>query len=100
MVVSGNWKWPAPLALNPRLLLLDEPVAGMNPVETIEFGELLGTLHRDLGLTVCLIDHDMGFVMDVCHKIRVIDHGLPIAWGAPEEIRNNEKVIEAYLGTS
>jgi branched-chain amino acid transport system ATP-binding protein len=88
------------LALNPRLLLLDEPVAGMNPVETIEFGELLGTLHKDLGLTVCLIDHDMGFVMDVCHKIRVIDHGLPIAWGAPEEIRNNQKVIEAYLGTS
>jgi branched-chain amino acid transport system ATP-binding protein len=88
------------LALNPGLLLLDEPVAGMNPVETIEFGELLETLHRDLGLTVCLIDHDMGFVMDVCHKIRVIDHGLPIAWGTPEEIRNNEKVIQAYLGTS
>jgi len=88
------------LALNPGLLLLDEPVAGMNPVGTIEFGELLGTLHTDLGLTVCLIDHDMGFVMDVCHKIRVIDHGLPIAWGTPEEIRNNEKVIEAYLGTS
>ena len=88
------------LALNPGLLLLDEPVAGMNPVETIEFGELLGTLHKDLGLTVCLIDHDMGFVMDVCHKIRVIDHGLRIAWGTPEEIRNNEKVIQAYLGTS
>ena len=87
------------LALNPRLLLLDEPVAGMNPVETIEFGELLGTLHSDLGLTVCLIEHDMGFVMDVCHKIKVIDHGVPIAWGTPEQIRNDEKVIAAYLGT-
>ena len=87
------------LALNPSLLLLDEPVAGMNPVETIEFGELLGTLHRDLGLTVCLIDHDMGFVMDVCHKIKVIDHGVPIAWGVPEQIRNDDKVIAAYLGT-
>ncbi len=86
------------LALNPSLLLLDEPVAGMNPVETIEFGELLGTLHSDLSLTVCLIDHDMGFVMDVCHKIKVIDHGIPIAWGNPEQIRNDEKVIAAYLG--
>jgi len=87
------------LALDPKLLLLDEPVAGMNPVETIEFAELLGTLHSDLGLTICLIEHDMGFVMDVCHKIRVIDHGLPLAWGAPEEIRNDERVIQAYLGT-
>ncbi len=87
------------LALNPKLLLLDEPVAGMNPVETIEFGELLQKLHSDLGLTVCLIEHDMGFVMDVCHKIAVIDHGFPIAWGAPEEIRNDERVIQAYLGT-
>jgi len=88
------------LALNPSLLLLDEPVAGMNPVETIEFGELLGTLHAKMGLTVCLIDHDMGFVMDVCHKIKVIDHGVPIAWGVPEQIRNDEKVIAAYLGTA
>jgi branched-chain amino acid transport system ATP-binding protein len=48
---------------------------------------------------VCLIDHDMGFVMDVCHKIKVIDHGVPIAWGIPEQIRNNDKVIAAYLGT-
>jgi len=86
------------LALNPTLLLLDEPVAGMNPFETIEFGELLRKIHEDLGLTICLIEHDMGFVMDICHKIRVIDHGTPIAWGTPKEIQNNEDVIKAYLG--
>ena len=86
------------LALDPVLLLLDEPVAGMNPVETIEFGELLSTLHSDLKLSIGLIDHDMRFVMDVCKKIKVIDHGLPIAWGTPREIQSNEKVIAAYLG--
>lgn len=86
------------LALNPSLLLLDEPVAGMNPMETFEFGELIMRLLRDLKLSIALIEHDMGFVMDVCHKIRVIDHGVPIAWGTPEEIRSDEKVISAYLG--
>jgi len=86
------------LALNPSLLLLDEPVAGMNPMETLEFGELIVRLLKDLKLSIALIEHDMGFVMDICHKIRVIDHGVPIAWGTPEEIRNDEKVIAAYLG--
>ncbi len=86
------------LALDPALLLLDEPVAGMNPMETREFGELIERLLKDLKLAIALIEHDMGFVMDVCHKIRVIDHGVPIAWGTPEEIRSNEKVIAAYLG--
>ncbi len=87
------------LALDPSLLLLDEPVAGMNPSETTELGGLLAGIRDDLGLTIILIDHDMGFVMDVCHKIRVIDHGVPIAWGTPDEIRSDEKVITAYLGT-
>lgn len=86
------------LALDPKLLLLDEPVAGMNPMETIEFAELLARLHRDLGLTICLIEHDMGFVMDICEKIKVLDHGTPIAFGTPAEIRADERVIAAYLG--
>lgn len=86
------------LALEPALLLLDEPVAGMNPRETIEFGGLLRRLRKDLNLTIGLIDHDMGFVMDICTKIRVIDHGIPIAWGTPKEIQNNPEVIAAYLG--
>jgi branched-chain amino acid transport system ATP-binding protein len=86
------------LALNPRLLLLDEPVAGMNPSETGEFGDLVRKLRNDLNLTICLIEHDMGFVMDVCHRIKVIDHGIPISWGTPQEIQNDPKVIAAYLG--
>lgn len=86
------------LALEPILLLLDEPVAGMNPIETMEFTELLSRLHRDLRLSIGLIDHDMKFVMNICHKIKVIDHGIPIAWGTPKEIQQDERVIAAYLG--
>ena len=88
------------LALEPDLLLLDEPVAGMNPMETKGLGELLNTLHSRFDLSILLIEHDMGFVMDICEKIKVIDHGVPIAWGTPKEIQNNEKVITAYLGES
>jgi branched-chain amino acid transport system ATP-binding protein len=87
------------LALDPRLLLLDEPVAGMNPTETREFGEFLLTLRDNLPIGVGLIDHDMSFVMEVCDRIRVIDHGIPIAWGTPSAVRNNPEVISAYLGT-
>jgi branched-chain amino acid transport system ATP-binding protein len=88
------------LALRPRLLLLDEPVAGMNPLETIEFSKLLRKIHSDKRIAIGLIDHDMKFVMNVCDKIKVIDHGVSITWGTPHEIRNNEKVIAAYLGNS
>ncbi len=86
------------LALDPKLLLLDEPVAGMNPSETRDFGDILSKLHSERNLTIALIEHDMGFVMDVCHMIKVIDHGVPIAWGTPKEIQNNDEVIAAYLG--
>ncbi len=86
------------LALQPKLLLLDEPVAGMNPMETNEYADVLRKIHARFDLTVGLIEHDMGFVMKVCDRIKVIDHGVPIAWGAPEEIRADERVIAAYLG--
>lgn len=86
------------LALEPSLLLLDEPVAGMNPSETQDFAMLLKRMNTDKGLAIGLIDHDMKFVMNVCHKIKVIDHGIPIAWGTPQEILRNERVIAAYLG--
>jgi branched-chain amino acid transport system ATP-binding protein len=86
------------LALDPKLLLLDEPVAGMNPTETREFGDFLLRLRKDLSIGIGLIDHDMSFVMGVCDKIRVIDHGRPIAWGTPSQIKNDEQVIAAYLG--
>jgi branched-chain amino acid transport system ATP-binding protein len=86
------------LALDPVLLLLDEPVAGMNPMETQDFGRLLTKLHSERKLSIGLIEHDMSFVMGVCHKIRVIDHGVPIAWGTPKEIQKERAVIRAYLG--
>jgi branched-chain amino acid transport system ATP-binding protein len=88
------------LALSPALLLLDEPVAGMNPAETDEFLEVMLRIHRSLDIAIGLIEHDMRFVMNVCHKIKVIDHGEPIAWGTPEQIRSDERVIAAYLGGS
>lgn len=87
------------LALEPQLLLLDEPVAGMNPTETREFGAFLLRLRDNLSIGIGLIDHDMSFVMGVCDKIRVIDHGVAIAWGTPDEVRNDKNVIAAYLGT-
>jgi|UniRef100_A0A7C4AT79 branched-chain amino acid transport system ATP-binding protein len=86
------------LALGPSLLLLDEPVAGMNPMETMDFVKVIQRLNEEMGLSIGLIEHDMKFVMNVCHKIRVIDHGIPIAWGAPQEIAANEQVVAAYLG--
>jgi len=85
------------LATDPELILLDEPAAGMNPQETNKLIELIEKLN-DMGKTVLLIEHDMKLVMGISKRIMVLDYGRKIADGPPEEIRNNEKVIKAYLG--
>jgi branched-chain amino acid transport system ATP-binding protein len=86
------------IASDPRLLLLDEPTAGMNPNESARLTEFMETLRADRGLTILLIEHDMKVVMDVSEYITVLDHGEKIAQGSPQEIRDNQRVVEAYLG--
>ena len=87
------------LASDPSLLLLDEPTAGMNPNESARLTEFMNTLRDDRGLTILLIEHDMKVVMGVSEHITVLDHGEKIAEGLPQEIRDNDRVVEAYLGT-
>ena len=86
------------MATQPRLLLLDEPVAGMNPMESAELTELIGRLRSEWGFTIVMIEHDMSVVRDVSDRVVVLDHGVPIARGTYEEVSTNPEVIEAYLG--
>jgi branched-chain amino acid transport system ATP-binding protein len=86
------------LAMEPRLMLLDEPVAGMNAAERAEATRLVQRLRDERELTVVLVEHDMGMVMQVADRILVLDFGVPIAIGTPEEIQADERVIRAYLG--
>ncbi len=86
------------LATNPKVLLLDEPAAGMNPTETQELMETIKIIKDRFQVSILLIEHDMNFVMGICERIVVLDYGRVIATGSAEEIRNNPKVIAAYLG--
>ena len=86
------------LATHPKLLMLDEPAAGMNPQETDELTAFIGRIRKDFGVTILLIEHHMDLVMDISDRIYVIDFGKLIAHGTPEVIQNDQRVIDAYLG--
>lgn len=83
---------------DPKLLLLDEPAAGLNPQEKIQLAELINQLRRDYDLAVLLIEHDMGLIMNISDRILAMEYGKPLITGTPEEVRNDPNVIKAYLG--
>ena len=86
------------MAMEPKLLLLDEPTAGMNPEELSEIVVVIRRIRDEFNLAIFLIEHRMKFVMDLCERIQTLDFGEVIAEGTPEEIRDNPRVIDAYLG--
>jgi len=88
------------LAAEPDLLLLDEPMAGMNLEEKQDMCRFILDVNDEYGTTICLIEHDMGVVMDISDRVVVLDYGKKIGEGTPDEIKNNQTVIDAYLGVS
>lgn len=88
------------LASEPKLLLLDEPAAGMNEQETAELMKMISFIRQEFNLTILLIEHDMKLVMGICERLMVLNYGRVIASGLPQEIQNNEDVVKAYLGSS
>ena len=87
------------LALSPKLLMLDEPAAGMNPEEVFELNDLITGIHKDFDLTTLVIEHHMDLIMKICPHIICLNFGAKIAEGSSEEIQNNPEVLAAYLGT-